>query len=137
MFALDIMSRNIDGHFQWTEQLVATLNAFGDLSIDETSTTEEILEAVKRLDVDSRRTLLSMKVSFKNDFKTMMEEEEVAIKKESQKLFYGMTALVIVFTGYIVMSGDNHGVEPETLHKFMEMITHLMKYLSGTPIDGS
>ncbi len=137
MFALDIMSRNIDGHFQWTEQLVATLNAFGDLSIDETSTTEEILEAVKRLDVDSRRILLSMKVSFKNDFKTMMEEEEVAIKKESQKLFYGMTALVIVFTGYIVMSGDNHGVEPETLHKFMEMITHLMKYLSGTPIDGS
>lgn len=136
MHALDIMSRNKDGTFQWTSQIIATLNAMGDLSVDETSTIDEILEAVSNLDVDSKSTLLYMKVTFRNDFDEIMEEEEQAIKKESQKIFYGFTVFVILGTAWMIFNGNDYGVEPETLNKFMELILGIMKLLFGVSGNG-
>ena len=130
MFALDVMSRNKDGHFQWSDQIVAALNAMGDLSVDETSSTKEILEAVTRLDDDSKKVLLSMKVSFTDEFKELMKEEDSAMNKESQKLFYTFTFLVVSAAAWLVFNSDAAGIESETLHKFMDFGLEIIKILT-------
>lgn len=129
MYALDVMSRNLGGEFQWNDQLIAILNAMGDNSVSKYSTTEEILEAVKNLDHDSKKVLLSTKVSFKKNVRNSLDMEEEEIKKESQKLFYGFTFLVLIATVFIVWSSGNSGVEPETISKFMDFGLSLLKML--------
>lgn len=135
MYALDVMSRNKDGKFQWSDQIVATLNAMGDLSVDETSTTEDILNAVTRLDDHSKSILMCMKVSFTNEFQEMMKEEDMAMKKESQKLFYGFTAFVVFMTGYFMVTSGTTGLESETLHKFMDFVLQVLKLVTNGNSD--
>lgn len=135
MYAIDIMNRNRGGKFQWTPQLVSILNVMGDLSVDEMSTVDEILNAVKRLDMDSKDILFNIKVVFDNKYEELMMEEERAIKKESFKYFYTAVILLVLVTAGVILYGDNHNVEPETLHKFMEFGISLMKLLSGGSIE--
>lgn len=135
MHAVEIMSRNRDGKFQWMPQLVSILNAMGDLSVDELSTVDEVLDSISRLDNDSKDTLFAIKVIFNDEFEELMMEEEKKIKKESMKYFLVAAILLVLLTAGVTIYGDAYGVEPETLHKFMEFTIAILKMLSGQPIE--
>lgn len=129
--AIEIMSRNRDGKFQWTPQLVATLNAVGDLSVDELSSVDEILTAISNLDKEVKESIFSLKISFTDEFIDMMREEEAIVKKESQKIFFGFVFLILFLTiGTIVYSGT-YGIEPDTIGKFMDFGLAILKMIAG------
>ena len=135
LYAVEIMSRHKSGRFQWTDQLVAALNALGDMSVDVSSSVDDILEAVTRLDPESKEALLSIEVSFTNEFADMMEDEEKRNKKESHRIFYGFTAIIVLSTVYLVWQSGHSNIEPETLNNFMEFAISVMKLLLGQPLD--
>lgn len=135
LHAVEIMSRHRYGDFQWTDQLIAALNALGDMTVDESSTVDDILEAVTRLDPESKEALLSIEVSFTNEFKDMMEGEKRKNKKESHRIFYGFTAVVVGSTIYLVWQSGHSNIEPDTLKNFMDFGISVMKLLLGQPLD--
>ena len=135
LHAVEVMSRNRDGKFQWMSQLVSILNAMGDLSIDELSTVDEVLDSISRLDNDSKDMLFGINVIFNDEFEELMMEEEKKIKKESTKYFLVAATLLVLLTAGVTLYGDSYGVEPETLHKFMEFTVAILKMLSGQSIE--
>lgn len=133
MYAIDIMSRNKEGHFQWSAQLVSILNAMGDLSVNEASSVEELLKAVERLDPDIKRVLFGIKVNFKKDFKDLTLKEEDMGSKESSKFFYIFTTVVVFTTAGLILHSGNSNIDPETLQSFMKFGLAIINILNGSP----
>lgn len=131
MYAIEIMSRNREGYFQWTAQLVSILNAMGDLSVNENSSVTEILEAVERLEPDVKSTLFGINVNFKEDFKDIVLKEDEIVGPESNRVFYLFTTAVLAGTMGLIWSSGNSDIEPETLKVFMDFALSVLKMLQG------
>lgn len=131
MYAIEIMSRNREGYFQWTEQLVSILNAMGDLSVNEKSSVTEILEAVERLEPDVKSTLFGISVNFKEDFKDIVLKEDGIIGPKSNKAFYSFTTAVLIGTMGLIWYSGNSDIEPETLKVFTDFALSVLKMFQG------
>lgn len=134
MYAVEIMSRNMNGHFQWKDQLVAILNAMGNSSINEQSSVEEILKAIELLEPDAKSTLFGIKVNFKETFKDVVLTEAES-HNSTNRFFYTFTTIVVFATVGLIWQSGNSDIEPETLKAFMTFGKAVLELLKDVPLE--
>lgn len=128
------MARNQEGQFQWSDQLVSILNAMGDSSVNEGSSVKEILAAIEKLDPDAKSTLFNIKVNFKDNFSEFVQKEK-GVRKDSNRVFYMFTTLVVIGTLLLIWSSGNSDIEPETLKAFMDFGMAILNLIKDTPLE--
>lgn len=134
IYAVEIMARNQEGQFQWSDQLVSILNAMGDSSVNEGSSVKEILAAIEKLDPDAKSTLFNIKVNFKDNFSEFVQKEK-GVRKDSNRVFYMFTTLVVIGTLLLIWSSGNSDIEPETLKAFMDFGMAILNLIKDTPLE--
>lgn len=136
--ALEVMSENPNGTFQWMTQLLSLLANMGVDGIHENLTPAEVVKIVNKLDKPIRDSVLSVKVIFKEIKYNRRSTDQPVIKNtedptsNTNYFYYGFSAFLIA-TGILVtvtLGGDN--LDTETKSNILNFIIEVIKILKPT-----
>ena len=128
-YAIEVMSRNKDGVFQWTPQLVSILNILGHRNLTPETPVVELLEVVRSLDPETRSAILNVKVTFDPDHLVEEMRASMEAKKESNRIFYGIACISILAAILMTSGMFGPGTDPESIKHTLDFIIEVLRML--------
>lgn len=128
-YAIEVMSRNKDGVFQWTPQLVSILNVLGHRNLTPETPVDELLEVVRSLDPETRSAILNVKVTFDPDHLVEEMRASMETKKESNRIFYGIACISILAAILMTSGMFGPGNDPESIKHTLDFILEVLRML--------
>lgn len=136
--ALEVMSENPTGTFQWMPQLLSLLANMGVDGVHENITAAEVVKLVSNADKTTRDNILAVKVIFKEIQYNRRSADQPVVKNtedptsRSNYFYYGFSAFLIA-TGILVtatLGGDN--LDTATKSNILNFIVEVIKILKPT-----
>lgn len=134
--ALQIMSENPNGTFQWMDQLLSLLANMGVDGIHADLTPKEVIKIVDGVDKPIRDNIMSVNVVFReialNRRYADPQELNVPEDDKSRYLYYGFSAFLIVTGILITATFNSESLDPATKLHMLNFIVEVIRTFKPT-----